>query len=70
MQSVWLYSRVTWISCHMIGRLPPGSNPTLAGWHHMDSIELLRTPSSDDDEEFFDAHGNGFSSGQEIIRNV
>ncbi|KAK2180833.1 hypothetical protein NP493_423g01019 [Ridgeia piscesae] len=34
----------------------PGSNLALSDWQQMDSLEQLRTPSSDDDEEFFDAH--------------
>ena len=37
--------------------MSPGSNLALSDWQQMDSLEQLRTPSSDDDEEFFDAHG-------------
>ena len=54
----------------MTVRLPSGSNPTLAGWQHMESFELLRTPSSEEDEEFFDAHGKVFSSVYKIIKNL
>ncbi|KAI0218886.1 Membrane-associated phosphatidylinositol transfer protein 1 [Lamellibrachia satsuma] len=34
----------------------PGSNLALSDWQQMDSLEQLRTPSSDEDEEFFDAY--------------
>ena len=58
------------INSHMTVRLRSGSNPTLAGWQHMDSFELLRTPSSEEDEEFFDAHGNNNNNNFDLYSAI